>query len=129
MEKADTTKFCNEKSEHYNNFVKEEYDNLIYKDSRFCSEGQLLVCMVDSYYVIDHEPHKRRLPGTSNPHHQQTNLCILNHHPRDHQPPSPPPLPRIVQPPPTNGAPPDDDDNVAMPRHQVISARHCNGVG
>ena len=96
MEKADTTKFCNERSKHYNNFVKEEYDNLIYKDSRFCSEGRLLVYMIDSYYVIDHEPHKRHLLGTSNPH-QQTNLSILNHHPRDHQPPSPPPLPCIVQ--------------------------------
>jgi len=51
MEKADTTKFCNEKSEHYNNFVKEEYDNLIYKESRFCGEGRSLVCMVDTYYI------------------------------------------------------------------------------
>jgi len=81
MEKADTTMFYNEKSEQYNNFVMEKCDNLVYKESRFCSECRLLVCMVDSHYIIDHEPHMQCLPGTSNPHQEQTNLCILNHHP------------------------------------------------
>jgi len=39
------------------------------------------------------------------------------------------PLPRFVQLPPTTGGPPDDDNDVAEPRHQLISARHCDGVG
>jgi len=88
MEKVDTAMFYNEKREQYNNFVMEKCDNLVYKESRFCGECRLLVCMVDSDYVIDHEPHMRRLPGTSNPHQEQTNLCILNHH---HHPSTHPP--------------------------------------
>ena len=39
MEKADTTKICNEKSEHYKNFITEKCDNQICKESRFCGEG------------------------------------------------------------------------------------------
>jgi len=32
MEKAETTKFYNEKSEHYKNFVREKCEHLIYKE-------------------------------------------------------------------------------------------------
>ena len=63
MEKAETTKFCNEKSEHYKNFVREKCEHLIYKESRFCGEGQLVVCMVDGNYIKDHVSRKWRLPG------------------------------------------------------------------